>query len=43
MCIQIFEKAKELNGIDAVDWCNSMWLYLTQTRKDCDEKHGRQK
>lgn len=43
MCIQIWEKAKELNGMDPVDWCNAMWLYLTLTRKDCDERHGRQK
>lgn len=42
MCIQIREKAKELNGMDPVDWCNGMWLYLTLTMKDCDERHGRQ-
>ena len=41
MCIQIWEKAKELNGMDTVAWCNSMWLYLTLTYKECDEKHGR--
>ena len=42
MCTQIREKAKELNGMDSVDWCNAMWLYLELTRKDCDEKYGRQ-
>jgi hypothetical protein len=42
MCTQIWEKVKELNGMDAVDWCNSMWLYLELTRKECNEKYGRQ-
>lgn len=40
MCTQIWEKAKDLNGMDAVDWCNSMWLYLELTRKDCDDRNG---
>ena len=43
MCTQIWEKAKELNGMDSVGWCNSMWLYLEVTRKECNEKYGRQK
>lgn len=38
MCVQIREKAKELNGMDPVDWCNSMWLYLTLTMKDCKDR-----
>lgn len=42
MCVQIREKAKELNGMDANDWCNSMWLYLTLTMKDCKERVTRQ-
>lgn len=31
MVTQIYEKAKEFNGMDADTWCNSMWQYLGTT------------
>ena len=38
MCVQIREKAKDLNGMDPTDWCNAMWLYLTLTMEDCKDR-----